>query len=308
MSETRPDTWMPLYVADYLADTTRLTTVQHGAYLLLIMAYWRAGEALPDDDEDLAAMTRLALKDWQKIRPKIAGFFTVAAGRWTHNRIEREIERATINREQKSAAGKASATARASQRNSNGRSTGVGTDVATEPQRNVNSSSSSSPSSPSHPSDAQGESAPPSAAPPPAEKPPSKAKGSRLTSDWTLPEDWAEWATTELLPLGGGLPAILAYVDTAALRFRDHWLGKAGKDGVKLDWQATWRNWIRGDIERGKTPKGASNGKADAAGPGSSPDYVTRVMERQRARFGPGGPGGAGADAGPVLPAASGGQ
>ena len=27
--------------------------------------------------------------------------------------------------------------------------------------------------------------------------------------------------------------------------FRDYWIAKAGKDGVKLDWLATWRNWIR---------------------------------------------------------------
>jgi hypothetical protein len=27
--------------------------------------------------------------------------------------------------------------------------------------------------------------------------------------------------------------------------FRDYWTAKAGKDGAKLDWQATWRQWAR---------------------------------------------------------------
>jgi hypothetical protein len=32
---------------------------------------------------------------------------------------------------------------------------------------------------------------------------------------------------------------------TELLNFRDYWTAKAGKDGAKLDWQATWRQWAR---------------------------------------------------------------
>ncbi len=82
---TRP--WIPFYVGDYLADTGHLDTTQHGAYLLLIFHYWRTG-SLPDDDKQLANITRLMMDDWLDIRPIIQAFFFDG---WKHRRIEFEL-------------------------------------------------------------------------------------------------------------------------------------------------------------------------------------------------------------------------
>lgn len=86
----KPDTWMPLFIGDYLKDTARLSTEQHGAYLLLIMDYWTNG-APADDDEELAAITRLDVKTWRRHRVKLERFFLIEGGVWRHKRVDEEL-------------------------------------------------------------------------------------------------------------------------------------------------------------------------------------------------------------------------
>lgn len=110
--ESKPDTWMPLVIGDYLKDTARLTTEQHGAYMLLIMNYWVEGPP-KDDDDDLASITKMDAKKWQKNREKLARFFVIENGVWRQKRIDAELARWTEKKakyvERASAGGRAKA-------------------------------------------------------------------------------------------------------------------------------------------------------------------------------------------------------
>lgn len=93
--------WMPLYVADYLADTGHLTTAEHGAYLLLIMHYWKNG-GLPSDDGKLARIARCSMRDWLGMRQTLSEFFGEG---WTHGRIEHELATSLAAYEKRAKAG-----------------------------------------------------------------------------------------------------------------------------------------------------------------------------------------------------------
>jgi uncharacterized protein YdaU (DUF1376 family) len=113
---TKVDIWMPLYIADYLSATSRLTTEQHGAYLLLIMDYWKNG-APPDNDQVLAQITKLSPDAWSNARTMLKAFFQVQDGLWIQHRIESEMVKAQHNKQVNVKRGKAGAEARWKERN-----------------------------------------------------------------------------------------------------------------------------------------------------------------------------------------------
>jgi uncharacterized protein YdaU (DUF1376 family) len=118
-SDDKADVWMPLYIGDYLADTSRLTTEQHGAYLLLIMDYWRSGP-LPDEKIVLQQVTKLTDFLFKKHWPVLQKFFTLIDGHWHHKRIDAEMAEARAGKAVASEKGRKGAQARWGKKDASG--------------------------------------------------------------------------------------------------------------------------------------------------------------------------------------------
>lgn len=112
MADEKVDAWMPLWIGSYLADTMTLTTQQHGAYLLLLFAYWRNRGPLDDDDEDLASIVKASASEWKKLRAKLTKFFTIEGGTWAHTRADKELAAAGLRKAAAVSKAKAGAEAR----------------------------------------------------------------------------------------------------------------------------------------------------------------------------------------------------
>lgn len=82
--------WMPLHIDAYITDTDHLTATEHGAYLLLIMKYWRDG-GLPADEGMIRRYAKLTPDQWAESRDVIAAFFD---DDWRHKRIDAELSKA----------------------------------------------------------------------------------------------------------------------------------------------------------------------------------------------------------------------
>jgi uncharacterized protein YdaU (DUF1376 family) len=82
--------WMAFNVADYVSNTLHLQTRQHGAYILLICAAWKAKGTLPGTDAGLMAITKLNAKEWREDGDVLKGFLTRRGTAWVHERVEFE--------------------------------------------------------------------------------------------------------------------------------------------------------------------------------------------------------------------------
>ena len=211
--------FMPLWVADFLAKTSTLEAKEVGAYMLLLMSMWSHDGALPADQKKMQRVARCG-RDWPKIWNAIGHYFDEADGVITNRRLSEELQKVATKREVNAQHGALGGKAKALKSNN--------ADLA-----NANVSLQRNPSIPEPYSEEVKREAKAS---------PKNSRGTRLSADWFLPVEWGEWALSE----GMGREAIRSEAD----KFKDYWNARAGPAGVKLDWQATWRNWIRSAKER----------------------------------------------------------
>lgn len=63
-------------------------------------------------------------------------------------------------------------------------------------------------------------------------------RGTRLPTDWKISDEQKQFCLKERPDLD---PMKVAE------SFKDYWISAAGAKGVKKDWDATWRNWVRAE-------------------------------------------------------------
>ena len=96
---------MMLWTGDYLADTQHLTTTQHGAYMLILIAMWRNGGSLPTDERRLARCAGLAMDKWRKIGREVMELLTVEDNQVTQKRLQQELKKTIGKIEKRRSAG-----------------------------------------------------------------------------------------------------------------------------------------------------------------------------------------------------------
>ena len=213
--------FMQFYVSDFIGDTMHLSTEQVGAYLLLISAMWNAGGSLPNDETKLARITRMSVKKWRSVADDVLAFFTLTDAEVTHKRLTSELQKVESKSQSRSIAGAKGARAKSLKNNDGAEAIASGLlKHLPEPEPDIEESTTVV--------------VPKTATQKSAKRP------SRLSADWTLPDEWRADALT------AGIPP--QRVDLDAAKMRD-WSVNAAK-GAKLDWRAAWRNWCREAADR----------------------------------------------------------
>ena len=193
-------------IADYRKDTVHLSTIEHGIYRQLIDWYYLDEQPIPEETQVVIRRLRLGSEEVKFLQNVLSDFFVLGKTGYTHKRIEVEIRDYSEQAEKNKNNGKLGGRPKKTQ--------SVISGFPDESQNNPNHE----PLTINHK---------------PIEK---KTLGKRLASDFSFPKEWEDFCQQtrpELSPV------------KTFDQFKDYWIAQAGQKGVKLDWFATWRNWVR---------------------------------------------------------------
>lgn len=225
--------YYPHHIGDYCRSTSHLRLQEHGVYRLLLDIYYLTEQPLPSDIAVICRKLSARTRDEKKTVDTILNeFFELTEAGWIQQRCDREIKtyqsKAEVARENGKRGGRPKAT----------KPVTSGFSRETEEKANqtpdtINQQPDAICQQPGNQDEAK------------IQKPKTlkadASRGSRLPADWVLPASWEEWAARNRSDLTSeGIREI-------AEAFKDHWISQPGRYGIKVDWEATWRNWIRNE-------------------------------------------------------------
>lgn len=197
-------------IADYRKDTTHLTPIEHYIYRSLIDWYYLDEHPIPKETQSVIRRLSLGFDMVNLVNNVLADFFDLTEKGYVHNRIEVDIlefhAKAGKNKENGKLGGRPAKPSTAQNKTQP-----VNFDNPNESEPNLNHKPLTINHKPNN-------------------------KGSRLSNDWKLPEEYFDYCKQNRPDLN---PNFIAD------EFKDYWISVAGSKGVKADWFATWRNWVR---------------------------------------------------------------
>jgi uncharacterized protein YdaU (DUF1376 family) len=215
-----------------------------GAAVLLWCRAWkqRPAASLPDDDRINAAFARLSLKKFREVKDAVMrGFVKCSDGRLYHvflSKVATDAFRRKVAFQNKRWA---DAERLRQWRGSRKETADVAPGTRDETQNETHVETRFVADRNGKEGEGEGERYIKRKSSPSESTKESASKGRRLPPDWLPTDD--DWATACRL-----LGRQKAEIELA--KFRDYWPAKPGSGGRKVDWDGTWRNWVRKAAEQ----------------------------------------------------------
>lgn len=258
------------YPRDFIEGTIGMDFETKGAYRLVLDLIYMQGGKLPDDARYISGQLGCSVRKWNAIRDRLleAGKLDLFEGFISNKRARKELESLRKLQEQNA---------------ENRRGANKNKDLEkrpsnhTEPEPEPDKEKELSEDSSKKTGDGAEHLQPDGPEEPPPQK--TKKRATRLAPDWVPSGEQINFALKE------GLDHAAA--NREADKFRDYWIGVGGQKGTKLDWDATWKNWVRRAADqRPRNAYARSPHQALSDGFAASVD----IIEGRAGRFGEGPP------------------
>lgn len=237
----------PHHIADFDRATRHLTRIERSVYRDLMDLYYDTEKELPADTSRVCELVLARSNEESTAVERVLNeFFILTENGWFNSRCDFEIQRFKSNNSQRAQAGKASAEARKAKKLQKLQEVAKLNKRSTSVESPLNEKQTTVPQPEPEPinqnqivicgaQESQSRDLIPVESTAVAIAPAKSKKGTRLSKDWALPKDWGNWALSKGLTRDQVL--------NEATRFRNHWVSTT-KNPTKLDWEATWQNWI----------------------------------------------------------------
>jgi len=196
------------HVSDYIHDTAHLSLYEDLAFRRLLDLYYTSEKPIPNQTHEVSRRIRMSAQI-NAVQTVLEEFFMFDMEKncWYHKRCDETIAAYQAKAERNRAVGK------------------LGGRPKLNPDAIPQETQMVSKDNPNHKPITNNHK--------PIDK---KTLGKRLANDLVLSDEWKDFCVNERPELNP--------VQTFE-KFKDYWIAQAGQKGVKLDWFATWRNWVR---------------------------------------------------------------